>query len=80
MTAYFTIPMSGNDAVYTAAQYWIAFAVIIVVSYGILVIFGYLSGTQDTKTIYESLASIFIKKVKEKSGRGRERDTELDDG
>ena len=68
----------GNDAVYTAEQYWITFAVIIVVSYVVLVVFGYLSGTQDTKTIYESLASIFIKKVRGKSGKARDRDTELD--
>ena len=79
MTAYFTIPLSGNDAIYTAKQYWIAFAVLIAVTYVLLLLFGYLSGTQDTKTIYESLGSIFINKVREKSSRSTDRKLELDD-
>ena len=73
MTAYFTIPLSGGEAEYSPAQYWVAFAVLIAVTYMILWVFGQLSDTQDTKTIYESVGRVLFKKVKEKSGRGMDK-------
>ena len=55
MTAYFTVQI----ATYTAVQYWVSFAVIFFSSFLFLVVFGQLSGTQETKPIYRSFTRTF---------------------
>lgn len=58
MSAYFAIPLANIQ--YTASAYWIAFAVIFSLSFLGLVIFGQLSGTQESKPIYTSLTTAAV--------------------
>ncbi|MCJ1308049.1 hypothetical protein MMC25_001699 [Agyrium rufum] len=69
MTGYFSAPLTGDDKRYTVAQFWIAFAVILVVTYVLLFFFGQLSGTQETKTIYRSLTRAFFEESRDRITR-----------
>ncbi|GIJ83863.1 hypothetical protein Asppvi_002694 [Aspergillus pseudoviridinutans] len=71
MTAYFSTELSGVKGVYTQTEYWISFAVIMVLSLLILVLFGYASGTIEGRPIYQSLSRTFISSSKDKLGHQR---------
>ncbi|RLL92992.1 hypothetical protein CFD26_100450 [Aspergillus turcosus] len=71
MTAYFSTELSGVKGVYTQTEYWISFAVIIVLSLLVLVLFGYASGTIEGRPIYQSLSRTFISSSKDKLGHQR---------
>ena len=58
MSAYFAVPFVETQ--YNATDYWVAFAVIFALSFLGLVIFGQLSGTQESKPIYTSLTTAAI--------------------
>ena len=62
MSSYFTIPFVETE--YTPSAYWIAFAVIISLSFVGIIIFGQLSGTQEGKPIYRSLTQVTIDKLR----------------
>ncbi|GIC91938.1 uncharacterized protein Aud_008393 [Aspergillus udagawae] len=74
MTAYFSTELRGVKGVYTQAEYWISFAVIMVLSLLVLVLFGYASGTIEGRTIYQSLSRTFISSSKDKLGHQRKHD------
>lgn len=64
MTAYFSTDLvKGN---YSVTQYWVAFAVILVVSILMLMIFGMASDTVEGKTIYRSLVRTFFRTSRER--------------
>ncbi|GIK04445.1 hypothetical protein Aspvir_008528 [Aspergillus viridinutans] len=71
MTAYFSTELSGVKGVYTQTEYWISFAVIMVLSLLVLVLFGYASGTIEGRPIYQSLSRTFISSSKDKLGHQR---------
>ncbi|GAQ10775.1 hypothetical protein ALT_8096 [Aspergillus lentulus] len=71
MTAYFSTELRGVKGVYTQAEYWISFAVIMVLSLLVLVLFGYASGTIEGRPIYQSLSRTFISSSKDKLGHQR---------
>ena len=58
MTAYFSTQVEGVDG-YTVKQFWTAFAVIFGISFLFLIVFGKLSGTLESKSIYRSLTETF---------------------
>ena len=62
MTAYFSVEIDDLEGLYTAATYWISFAVIITLSFVFLLVFGYVSGTVEGKPIYRSFTQIFFEK------------------
>jgi hypothetical protein len=66
MTAYFSTELQGVKGGYSVATYWVAFAVILVVSIILLVIFGKASDTVEGKTIYRSLARTFFRTSRER--------------
>ncbi|GFF46993.1 hypothetical protein IFM51744_06463 [Aspergillus udagawae] len=74
MTAYFSTELRGVKGVYTQAEYWISFAVIMVLSLLVLVLFGYASGTIEGRPIYQSLSRTFISSSKDKLGHQRKHD------
>ena len=61
MSAYFAIPIEGVSEFYTVTTYWASFAVIMGLSLVGLVVFGKLSGTQESQPIYTSLTEAFFK-------------------
>ncbi|MCJ1281645.1 hypothetical protein MMC26_000966 [Xylographa opegraphella] len=65
MTGYFSIQIEDLVGVYTSVTYWTCFAVIITLSFCFLVVFGRLSGTQESKPIYQSLSRVFFNKSKD---------------
>ncbi|KAH3364307.1 hypothetical protein KXW94_005697 [Aspergillus fumigatus] len=71
MTAYFSTELKGVKGVYTQTEYWISFAVIMVLSLLVLVLFGYASGTIEGRPIYQSLSRTFISSSKDKLGHQR---------
>ncbi|RHZ46669.1 hypothetical protein CDV55_100792 [Aspergillus turcosus] len=71
MTAYFSTELCGVKGVYTQTEYWISFAVIMVLSLLVLVLFGYASGTIEGRPIYQSLSRTFISSSKDKLGHQR---------
>lgn len=64
MTGYFSTELAGVKGVYTKVQYWIAFAVVMVLSMILLVFFGWISDTVEGKTIYRSMFRTFFRKSK----------------
>jgi Mg2+ and Co2+ transporter CorA len=66
MTGYFSTELAGVKGVYTQVQYWVAFAVIMVLSIILLVLFGWISDTVEGKPIYRSMFRTFFRKSKSK--------------
>jgi Mg2+ and Co2+ transporter CorA len=66
MTGYFSTELAGVKGVYTQVQYWVAFAVIIVLSIVLLALFGWISDTVEGKPIYRSMFRTFFRKSKSK--------------
>ncbi|KAL4809474.1 hypothetical protein BDV18DRAFT_132146 [Aspergillus unguis] len=64
MTGYFSTELAGVKGVYTKVQYWVAFAVIMVLSIVLLVFFGWISDTVEGSTIYRSMFRTFFRKSK----------------
>ncbi|MCJ1420907.1 hypothetical protein MMC32_007266 [Xylographa parallela] len=62
MTGYFSVQIDDLAGVYTAVTYWTCFAIIITLSFCFLLVFGKLSGTQESKPIYQSLSRVFFNK------------------
>lgn len=60
MTGYFSVQIQDLQGVYTHTTYWVCFGVIMAISLAFLAIFGYLSGTVEGKTIYQSLTQTFV--------------------
>ena len=74
MTGYFSTELQGVKNGYTQAQYWVAFAVIFVLTVLTLTIFGFASDTVEGKTIYRSLVKTFFRRSRDRiTGRGRRR-------
>lgn len=71
MTAYFSTELHGVKGVYTQAQYWVAFAVILVVSVLMLTVFGKASDTVEGRTIYQSLVKTFFRKSRERMSKSQ---------
>lgn len=69
MTAYFSTDLVNDH--YTVTEYWVAFAVILVVSILMLMIFGMASDTVEGKTIYRSLVRTFFRTSRERIMRQR---------
>ena len=67
MTAYFSVQIADLAGVYTHMTYWISFAVVMSLSFIFLLVFGQLSGTQESKTIYRSLSKVVYDSFKDKS-------------
>lgn len=68
MTAYFSTELEGVKGVYTQVQYWVAFAVILVVSMLLLTVFGMASDTVEGRPIYQSLVKTFYRNSRERMG------------
>ncbi|MCJ1386640.1 hypothetical protein MMC17_009766 [Xylographa soralifera] len=64
MTGYFSVQIDDLAGVYTAVTYWTCFAIIITLSFCFLLVFGKLSGTQESKPIYQSLSRVFYNKFR----------------
>jgi hypothetical protein len=64
MTGYFSTELEGVKGVYTQVEYWVSFAVIMVLSIILLSLFGYVSDTVEGKTIYRSMFRTFFRKSK----------------
>ncbi|KAJ0416073.1 hypothetical protein BJY00DRAFT_304404 [Aspergillus carlsbadensis] len=64
MTGYFSTELEGVKGVYTQLEYWVSFAVIMVLSIILLSLFGYVSDTVEGKTIYRSMFRTFFRKSK----------------
>ena len=65
MTAYFSVEIDDLQGMYTAATYWVSFAVIMALSFIFLLVFGYISGTVEGKPIYRSFTQIFVDKSRD---------------
>lgn len=76
MTGYFSTELENVKGVYTVAQYWVAFAVIMVLSILLLVMFGYMSDTIEGKPIYQSFWQTFFRSSKHRL-RTRQEDEDL---
>lgn len=66
MTAYFSVQIDDIQGKYTITTYWVAFAVIMALSFIFLLVFGKLSGTVEGEAIYQSFTQIFLNKSKDK--------------
>ncbi|KAJ5620679.1 hypothetical protein N7510_004663 [Penicillium lagena] len=66
MTGYFSTDLQGVKGGYSVTDYWVAFAVIMVVSILMLMIFGMASDTVEGKTIYRSLVRTFFRTSRER--------------
>ena len=66
MTAYFSTQLIGLTDRYSITTYWISFAVIMTVTFILLLIFGQLSGTVEGKPIYRTLEQTAYEAVKGK--------------
>lgn len=53
VSGYFSI--NFDESRYTIPEYWVSFAVIFVLSWASLFVFGALSGTMETRVIWRSL-------------------------
>jgi hypothetical protein len=60
LTGYFSTQIQDLQPTFTARAYWISFAVLLVLSVSMLVLFGYASDTVEGKTIYQSLFRVFF--------------------
>ena len=67
MSQYFSIQIPDIAAHLSLRAYWIAFAVLMVLSIGLLSIFGYLSDTVEGKTMYRSVTRTLFNSSKQKS-------------
>ncbi|KAK2777054.1 hypothetical protein FQN52_003237 [Onygenales sp. PD_12] len=59
MTGYFSTEIKELEGVYTVKQYWVAFAVIMVISAIVLALYGRVTDTVEGKTIYRSIGKTF---------------------
>jgi len=66
MTGYFSVQIADLTGKYTSTTYWVAFAVIMTLSFVFLVVFGKLSGTVEGKAIYRSCTQLFLTKSRSK--------------
>lgn len=73
MTAYFSTEVQDLQN-YTGKTYWIAFAVIMVLSVVLLTLFGWLSGTEEGKPIYRSITRKFLDSGRRAMGRRMHRE------
>ncbi|OJD26316.1 hypothetical protein ACJ73_02302 [Blastomyces percursus] len=73
MTGYFSTEIEELQGVYTVKQYWIAFAVLLVLSALVLVIYGWATDTVEGKTIYVSFAKSFYRASVAAFGKRRKR-------
>ena len=64
MTSYFALQIPDIAKGFTAKAYWISFAVVMVLSFILLLVFGILSGTQESKTVYRSLTRTVFDKYR----------------
>ncbi|KAJ5198780.1 uncharacterized protein N7498_007897 [Penicillium cinerascens] len=72
MTGYFSTQLQGiKGGKYSVTEYWVAFAVILVVSILLLMIFGVASDTVEGKTIYRSLVRTFFRTSRERMQQRR---------
>ena len=71
MTGYFSVSIVDLAGVYTVKTYWLCFLVIIVLTFGFLVIFGVASDRVEGRTVYKSLARTFLDFSKAAIGRKR---------
>ncbi|MCJ1478643.1 hypothetical protein MMC13_007324 [Lambiella insularis] len=76
MTAYFTVQLSDIGGPYTVATYWASFAVLMALSFIFLLVFGKLSGTQESKPIYQSLTKVFFNKIFRSQSKSQSRPKE----
>ncbi|PGH07967.1 hypothetical protein GX51_01407 [Blastomyces parvus] len=73
MTGYFSTEIEELQGVYTVKQYWIAFAVLLVLSALVLAIYGWATDTIEGKTIYVSFAKSFYRSSVAAFGKRRKR-------
>ncbi|EER42346.1 conserved hypothetical protein [Histoplasma capsulatum H143] len=73
MTSYFSTEIEELQGVYTVKQYWIAFAVLLVLSALVLAIYGWAADTVEGKTIYVSFAKSFYRSSVAALGKRRKR-------
>ncbi|KAL4816380.1 hypothetical protein BDW67DRAFT_162205 [Aspergillus spinulosporus] len=66
MTGYFSTELAGVKGVYTQVQYWVAFAVIMVLSIILLALFGWISDILEGKPTYRSTFRTFFRESKSK--------------
>jgi len=66
MTAYFSTQIQDLQSTFTTRSYWISFAVVMLLSLGLLTLFGYASGTVEGRVIYRSVLKTFFRTSKEK--------------
>jgi len=66
MTGYFSVQIPDLMNKYSSKTYWVAFAVIMTLSFIFLLVFGQLSGTVEGEAIYQSLTQIFYRKSRSK--------------
>lgn len=71
MTGYFSTELIGVKNGYTTLQYWVSFAVIMIVSILVLTVFGYASDTVEGKTIYRSLVSSIFRSSRQRISQPR---------
>ncbi|KAI9779114.1 MAG: hypothetical protein M1816_003737 [Peltula sp. TS41687] len=62
MTGYFSTALT--DVQFTNKTYWICFSVIMILSLILLIVFGMVSGTVESRIIYEPLTKRFLKASK----------------
>lgn len=67
MTAYFSIQLPDVANSLSLRVYWITFAVLMVLSIGLLSMFGYASDTVEGKTIYKSVTRTMFSSSRERS-------------
>ncbi|OKL60249.1 hypothetical protein UA08_04581 [Talaromyces atroroseus] len=67
MSQYFSIQIPDIAAPLNLRAYWIAFAVLMVLSIALLSVFGYLSDTVEGKTMYRSVTRTLFNSSKQKS-------------
>ncbi|KAL3467926.1 ADP-ribosylation factor [Aspergillus heterothallicus] len=61
MTAYFSTELQNVKGVYTQAQYWVAFCVILLLSILLLALFDYVSDILQGKTIHQTLLRTLLR-------------------
>lgn len=69
MTAYFSTQI--EELHFTKRAYWTSFGVIMGLSLFFIIVFGIISGTMESKIIYEPLSRRFVNASKRALGRGR---------
>lgn len=78
MTAYFSTEVDELQQ-YTAKTYWVAFTVVMFLSFILLFLFGWLSGTVEGRPIYRSIGQTFYDSSLRALGRRRRRGAEDDE-